>query len=270
METPAALAGWTLEPLAASSFCRTFRASKGPLRLFVKTGDAALLAAEADGLQALAATGTVRVPSVELSAEGVLAMEWLDLQSPDRGFGERLGRALQSLHAHASSVLFGWPRDNFIGATPQANAQSGDWLQFFAEQRLRAMLRRLGDQRVAEAVERVADRLPLLFDDGYEPRPALIHGDLWSGNWGMLADGTPVVFDPAVSVSDPEAELAMMELFGSPPAGFWQAYPVHPGYARRRRAYQLYHLLNHAVLFGGGYAQQALRVAREITAAGGR
>jgi fructosamine-3-kinase len=90
---------------------------------------------------------------------------------------------------------------------------------------------------------------------------------LWSGNWGTLADGTPVVYDPAVSCSDAEAELAMMELFGSPPAGFHAAYAAASGRRRDRRrtlVYQLYHLLNHAVLFGGGYAQQALRVTRAV------
>jgi len=109
--------------------------------------------------------------------------------------------------------------------------------------------------------------MPRLFEDGHTPRPALVHGDLWSGNWGMLADGTPVVYDPAVSYSDAEAELAMMELFGSPPAGFWRSYRPHEGYARRRPLYQLYHLLNHAVLFGGGYEQQARRAAEGVAGA---
>jgi protein-ribulosamine 3-kinase len=107
--------------------------------------------------------------------------------------------------------------------------------------------------------------MPSLFADGYMPRPSLIHGDLWSGNWGMLEDGTPVVFDPCVSYSDREADLAMMELFGSLPAEFWRGYGAMPaGYSRRKRLYQLYHLLNHAVLFGGGYAQQVLHCAREL------
>jgi protein-ribulosamine 3-kinase len=84
----------------------------------------------------------------------------------------------------------------------------------------------------------------------------------------MLADGTPVIYDPAVSCSDAEAELAMMELFGSPPAGFWGAYReaagLHDGYARRRGLYQLYHLLNHALLFGGGYVRQSMALAQGL------
>jgi protein-ribulosamine 3-kinase len=261
--TPA-LPGWQLEPLAASGFCDTWRATRGHDRLFVKTGRADLLAAEANGLRALADTRTIRVPAVVHTAQGVLAMEWLDLVAPDVGFGKRLAQALRQLHAHDAGPLFGWPRDNFIGATAQTNSQNRDWLAFHADQRLRAMTARLAHEQLQEVIESVIDVMPLLFDDGYQPRPALIHGDLWPGNWGMLAGGTPVIYDPAVSVSDPEAELAMMELFGSLPAGFMQAYPVPEGYARRRPLYQLYHLLNHAVLFGGSYLASALACARGI------
>lgn len=118
------------------------------------------------------------------------------------------------------------------------------------------------------AVEAVRQALPRFFEDGYVPRPSLIHGDLWSGNRGMLPDGRPVIFDPAVSVSDAEADLAMMELFGSPPPGFWPAWRAvmgpHQGYERRRGLYQLYHLLNHALLFGGEYAAQSLSMARRL------
>lgn len=114
----------------------------------------------------------------------------------------------------------------------------------------------------------MVDALPRFFDDGHTPSPSLVHGDLWSGNWGMLADGTPAVYDPAVSCSDAECELAMMELFGAPPSGFWPAYReaagLHAGYGRRRG---LYHLLNHALLFGGGYASQAEALARRMAAA---
>ena len=110
------------------------------------------------------------------------------------------------------------------------------------------------------------------FDDGRLPRPSLIHGDLRSGNWAMLADGSPVVYDPAASCADAEAELAMTELFGAPPAGFWPAYRAagagpSPGHARRRPLYQLNHLLNHALLFGGGCLPQSLALARRLSAA---
>ena len=117
------------------------------------------------------------------------------------------------------------------------------------------------------AVDAVIAALPRIgAEPGHAARPSLIHGDLWSGNWGMLADGTPLVWDPAVSWSDAEADLAMMELFGSPPAGFWSAYEaaagLDAGYPRRRALHQLYHLLNHVLLFGASYRAQALACAR--------
>jgi fructosamine-3-kinase len=118
------------------------------------------------------------------------------------------------------------------------------------------------DSVLIDTLRRLIAVLPSFFDDGHAPRPSLIHGDLWSGNWGGLQGGVPVLYDPVVSVSDAEAELAMMELFGAPPSGFFPAYReaagLAAGYARRRPLYQLYHLLNHALLFDGGYAHQSL------------
>lgn len=239
------------------------------------------LQAEAEGLAALAATGTITLPAVHscgidaASGRATLVMDWLELTRPDAGFGARLGEALGALHAAPplqGNGRFGWTRDNFIGATSQVNGWSDDWLAFHREQRLGAMAMRLSaagaSGELLSAVEAVQQALPRFFDDGHVPRPSLIHGDLWRGNWGMLPDGRPVLFDPAVSVSDAEAELAMMELFGGPPVGFWPAWRAvmgpHAGYERRRGLYQLYHLLNHALLFGGGYVGQALQVAQKL------
>jgi fructosamine-3-kinase len=260
-------------------------------RRFVKTLPAQrleALRAEAEGLAALAATGTIQVPAVHscgidpASGRAQLVMDWLDLRPPDAGFGARLGEALGRLHARRPSQgsgRFGWEADNFIGATPQLNGWSDSgglegWIAFHRDKRLGAMAQRLAGAgasgELLHAVEAVQDALPRFFDDGHVPRPSLIHGDLWSGNWGMLPDGRPVIFDPAVSLSDAEAELAMMELFGSPPPGFWPAWGAVMGrdgrehYERRRGLYQLYHLLNHALLFGGGYASQSLAVARQL------
>lgn len=310
---------WQLHALAASGFCETWRAERvadaasvGPPRLFVKSLPLAsrhregidVLAAEADGLQALRRTDTIGVPEVAACGHdpeadrSLLAISWLDLRARS-GSGERFGRALGALHQAAppvdegSPAAFGWHRDNLLGATPQRNRRSAgttaaDWIGFFGRARLGALCERLrapagravaggGDIRgepaepaeLCDAVDAVIEQLPCFFDDGHVPRPSLIHGDLWSGNWATPGDGTPVVFDPAVSVSDAEAELAMLELFGSPPAGFWPAYRAvtggpAAGYARRMELYQLYHLLNHALLFGGGYVEQSLRVAQRL------
>lgn len=280
---------WTAQPLNASTFCGTWRAQAAHEQLFVKSAPLAaadVLSAEADGLQALAATQTIRVPAVagywsdDDQDLVVLALEWLNFRTPTIGFGARFGQALAALHRALppqADGRYGWRRNNTLGGTPQGNVWSSKdgcpgWIEFFGHQRLGAMRERLatGDAPAAllEAVDAVITTLPGFFTDGYQPRASLIHGDLWCGNWGMLADGAPVIYDPAVSCSDAEAELAMMELFGSPPADFWPAYRksfrLANGYEHRRGLYQLYHLLNHALLFGGGYVQQSLAAARKL------
>lgn len=283
-EVSLALGGrWELRPLGTSAFCDTWQASQGRLKLFVKTArSAGMLRAEADGLRALDSTRCIRVPKVHALTDlpgggAALALEWLDFARPDPAFGKRFGQALAALHARRCPLEpagFGWRGDNYIGATPQRNtplqpAGCLGWLAFYARSRLAAMRDRLpGDAtELRYAVDAVIEALPGLFADGYVPRPTLIHGDLWQGNWDMLEDGSPVIFDPAVSCSDPQAEIAMMELFGSAPRGFRQAYQDAGGTwptPERLRLYQLYHLLNHVVLFGDSYLQQTLRVAHSL------
>ncbi|HEX4300988.1 MAG TPA: fructosamine kinase family protein [Gammaproteobacteria bacterium] len=235
--------------------------------LFLKTGDADILAAEADGLKALAAAKALRVPAVYASGtaerEGYLLMEWLPLVRNSAGAAARLGEALARQHLMRRQ-RFGWPRSNFIGATPQFNRESEDWIGFFREQRLGFQLRLAAEDghrgELQDAAATLVAGLPKLFA-GYTPHPALLHGDLWSGNWGVLVDGGPAVFDPAVYCGDRESDLAMTELFGGFPAEFYAAYRLHapldPGYAVRRDLYQLYHVLNHLNLFGEGYLGQA-------------
>ena len=165
---------------------------------------------------------------------------------------------------------FGFDRDNFCGLTPQENAWSGDWAGFFRDRRLGALIRRLeqrGDLGADErdVYARLLDRLPDLL--GHAPRPSLIHGDLWSGNFLAAAVG-PALVDPAAYCADREAEWAMMLLFGGFPetvlAAYQEAWPLPEGWRERVPLYQLYHVLNHFLLFGGGYGGQAIRIARNF------
>ena len=147
---------------------------------------------------------------------------------------------------------FGWSRDNYIGSTPQANGWCENWAGFWRERRLKPQL---------ELAKR--NGFDLRFDEdllkNHSPQPALLHGDLWSGNAGFTTHG-PVVFDPAVYYGDREADLAMTELFGGFPRAFYEAYeetyPLDEGYRARKHLYNLYHLLNHLNLFGAGYLSQ--------------
>lgn len=242
---------------------------------FVKLNSASqaeMFAAEAEGLRQIAATATVRVP--EPVCWGVtgdsayLVLEYLRLGHA--GSGAVLGERLAAMHRVTQSQ-FGWKRDNTIGSTPQRNNPATDWLCFFRQHRLGYQLdlaerNGWGGELLGLGATLMA-RLDGLFD-GYCPRPSLLHGDLWSGNHAYLTDGTPTVYDPAVYFGDREADIAMTELFGGFGrefyAGYRAAWPLDPGYATRKTLYNLYHILNHANLFGGGYGHQAVRMMQQL------
>lgn len=236
-------------------------------RFFLKLNRAEkadMFAAEAEGLAELARADAIRVP--QPIAHGVSGAEaWLVLEHLElggRGSSAELGRRLAALHRKSNSY-FGWHRHNTIGATHQPNTPSHDWIAFYREQRLKFQLNLArsngAGQRLLANGERLLADLAAFFP-GYAPSPSLLHGDLWGGNYGY-AQGEPVLFDPAVYYGDREADLAMTELFGGFPTDFYAAYreawPLDPGYSRRRELYNLYHVLNHYNMFGGGYGSQA-------------
>jgi protein-ribulosamine 3-kinase len=247
--------------------CHRLQTGCGPL--FVKLADARLrpmLEAEAEGLRELAAAA-VRVPQVlavgEAAESAYLALEWIDFVPGSRSTESRFGEQLANQH-RLSAERFGWHRDNTIGSTPQQNAWSDDWVAFFRERRLRFQLelaRRRApgphlEARGAELLERVGE-----FFATYRPIPSLLHGDLWGGNFAADEHGSPVIFDPAVYYGDRETDLAMTQLFGGFGAGFHAAYEaawsLDSGARVRVDLYNLYHVLNHLNLFGGGYARKA-------------
>ena len=236
--------------------------------LFVKLNDAGrydMFVAEAEGLSELAQADAVRVPDVICSGAGsersFLVLEFIALQSGSSTAARRLGTGLAQLHAYRGKA-FGWHRDNTIGSTPQINTATADWVAFFGRWRLGYQLdlaRRAGAGRLADLGAKLCEKLPRFFA-GVTIEPALLHGDLWGGNWGSC-DDQPVIFDPAVYYGDPESDIAMTTLFGGFPREFYDAYragrPDQPGGSQRRELYRLYHVLNHYNLFGGGYAAQA-------------
>ena len=230
--------------------------------------------AEAAGLAELRSAGAVRVPEVfdvGTDADGAfIEMERLALRRGGDHDAAALGEQLAALHRHTAEQ-HGWHRDNTIGLTPQPNPQNSNWIEFFREHRLRFQLG-LVEQKgyggeLQELGEALAVRLDKLFDS-YDPAPSLLHGDLWAGNWGV-ADGVPVVFDPAVYYGDRESDIAMTQLFGGFGSAFYREYerawPLAEGSSRRLELYKLYHVLNHVNLFGAGYLDQALSILRRLT-----
>ena len=236
----------------------------------------AMFAAEAAGLAELEWAHAVRVPRVLASGHtercAFLALEWIEVGVAGPDCEARLGQELAALHA-VTAPRFGWVRDNTIGRTPQANAASDDWAEFFRERRLRPQLELTKAHGFAELLatpgERLLESVHVLLA-GHRPAASLLHGDLWGGNWLASAAGEPVLIDPAVYYGDRETDLAMTRLFGGFGERFYQAYqaaaPLAFGWQARAELYNLYHVLNHANLFGGGYAGQARAMIEHLLA----
>ena len=236
---------------------------------------AQMFSAEAAGLDEIGRTQTVRVPRPvchgACPAASWIVLEHLELKPADDRGMRALGSSLARLH-RVTSRRYGWSRANTIGSTPQINTPGDDWILFWRERRLGFQLglaTAKGHGRLVASGERLMERLPALFE-GYSPSPSLLHGDLWSGNAAMTAGGEPVIYDPAVYYGDREADLAMTELFGGFPQSFYDAYradyPLDAGYGTRKHLYNLYHVLNHLNLFGGGYGAQAERMIEQLLA----
>jgi fructosamine-3-kinase len=255
---------------------RGYLLTDGDRTFFLKLNSAdqaTMFEAEADGLRNLQATGTIRVPmpicfGVDLGTS-YLVLEWLDLAKGRSTGWYALGQQLARLHqAPPPAQTFGWHRHNTIGSTLQINTRMLNWADFWTEHRIgyQVQLARrrggnfpLGDRLVAAIPQLLAD---------YAPQPSLVHGDLWSGNAAVTEAGEPVIFDPAVYYGDREVDLAMTELFGGFPADFYTGYqavfPLDAGYDQRKILYNLYHVLNHYNLFGGGYEAQAQQMMQEL------
>lgn len=235
-----------------------------------------LFSKEAACLRAMRASGTsLVVPKVIAFADpegglpGFLITEMLEPGRRVVDFDERFGRGLAELH-RATADAFGFEVDTYCGATPQPNPWTKSWIEFYRTQRLGHQLRLARERGVlgspdAKRFARLLDRLPELLEGPEEP-PALIHGDLWSGNLHVSPAGTPALIDPASYYAHREAELGMMTLMGGYSGRVYDAYdevyPLDPGWRDRNPLYELYHLVNHANLFGGGYVSQTMSLVR--------
>jgi fructosamine-3-kinase len=232
--------------------------------------------AEAQGLKQMAATQTIRVPHPicwgVAGNSSYLVLEWLDLGRGSSEAWKSMGRQLAALHQarQPQAMGFGWQQNNTIGSTPQINAWTQTWTEFWTRHRLGfqfQLARRRGGHFPQQ--DRLLTAVPELLAD-YHPQPSLVHGDLWSGNAAMTIAGEPLIFDPAPYWGDREVDLAMTELFGGFPMEFYRGYdevfPRDSGYSRRKVLYNLYHILNHFNLFGGSYQSQANRMIDQILA----
>jgi fructosamine-3-kinase len=252
-----------------------YRASGNGTEYFVKLNSASqveMFAAEAIGLKQMYATQTISVPQAicwgTAANSSYIVLQWLDLGGSNSQSWREMGRQLAAMHREGTSESFGWERNNTIGSTPQINTWTDNWADFFAEYRLGYQLKlakrrggNFGDiNQVIKAVRnKLADR---------QPQASLVHGDLWSGNAAITSDGKPVILDPATYYGDCETDIAMTELFGGFPKAFYhgynEAWQLDSGYQQRKSLYNLYHVLNHFNLFGGGYGSQAQRIINNM------
>jgi len=257
----------------------TWRVQDGKRGYFIKTNRSDCLdmfEAEAEGLRELHAAAAVRVPEPVCcglaGGQAYIVMELIPTGPAGADSLERFGRELAAMH-RVSRGRYGWHRDNTIGSTHQPNGEHHDWIGFWRDRRLGYQLELAAGNGASTGFLRKGERLMADFPalmDGHDPQPSLLHGDLWGGNFATTRDGEPVIFDPAVYFGDREADLAMTELFGGFGSRFYAAYdeawPRDPGYEVRCTLYNLYHIINHFNMFGGGYGGQAERMMDRLLA----
>lgn len=225
--------------------------------------------AEAIGLQALAASKAIKIPQVIHVENDFLLIEDLGLGSTTKTYWEALGEGLAELHRKPVNQ-FGFNVDNYCGSTPQENTLSNDGFEFFANYRIlklasSAFHKNLMDRQDLTALETIAANLSHWIP---EQDPILIHGDLWSGNIHCCENGEPALIDPATYWGWAEAELAMTDLFGGFSNGFYESYESNSKIAKdwRERVplYNLYHLLNHLLLFGSSYLSPIRNICKRF------
>lgn len=267
-------------PLSGGDINAAYRLDSTSGAYFVKVNRPELLpmfVAEAQGLLEMAQSQTCRVPQpITHGATAKLAfivLEYIEFTAGSTQDEARLGEQLAQLH-HQARPYFGWHSDNTIGSTPQSNTRCTDWIEFWRTHRLDFQLKLAAEKgyhgKLQTLGAKLSADLDLLLID-YQPKPSLLHGDLWRGNVAYTHAGQPVLFDPACYYGDREADLAMTELFGGFGTRFYAAYnalyPLDSGYALRKQLYNLYHILNHLNLFGGSYLSQAERLCAQLSAA---
>ena len=270
----------TIEIVGGGSINRVYRLTTLDGSVFLlKTNEKSALdmfEAEREALDTLRRAEAIRVPEpIQVSAGGGLSfllLEHLEFGRKTPAATEACGHALAALHGHRAS-RFGWHRDNTIGRTKQVNDWSDDWLEFWRDKRLGYQLKLAAGNGIGASVRAAGralqDRLPEFFTD-YVPDASLLHGDLWGGNWAATWGEEPVIFDPATYYGDRETDIAMTTLFGGFGSEFYAAYneswPLDAGFKRRCDLYNLYHVLNHYNLFGGGYRQQVAGLLQKLLA----
>lgn len=255
-----------IKSVSGGSINDTFEISTSVGKFFGKKNSASLypemFEKEAKGLQLLSGKSILKVPEAidtgQSENTAFLILEHIESGEKQSSFWNRFAKGLAQLHKN-SADFFGLDHDNYIGSLHQSNRSHDNWCDFFRAERLekQAKLARDNgrmDSTIINAFEKFYRKLPEIFPE--EP-PALIHGDLWGGNYMVNKNGEPVIIDPAVYYGHREMDLGMSQLFGGFDSELYEAYhqyyPLEKGWQERLDYCNLYPLMVHVNLFGGGY-----------------
>ena len=250
------------ESVTGGDINQAFRLVTKSDSFFVKLNNAAIepdmFSAESKGLQALGVSTPGVLDFGVFGNEAFLIMEWIERAKNSKEGQENLGRLLAGIH-RKNTKNFGLQYNNFIGSLRQINNTETNWTQFYSRQRLEKQLDLASQKHLIDTtIRQQFEKLYLKLDTLYEPeKPALLHGDLWSGNYIISTDSQPFLIDPAIYYGHREMDIAMSKLFGGFEPAFYNAYhenfPLAPGWERRISLWQLYPLLVHLNLFGKSY-----------------
>lgn len=267
-----------IHPIGGGSINQTFRLTTLGQNLFCKINSVSrfpqLFQKEAKALRFLALQNNLKTPQVlhyiETDAYQVLIMEWIDSGPTTERFWKAFGCQLAALHSITNNN-FGWEEDNYMGSVVQHNKWTADWPSFFSSQRLLPLAKQCLRQKLLAtthitALEKVCDKLGNIFNPA--DRPALLHGDLWSGNFMCSSKEEPVLIDPAIYFGHPSVDLAMTTLFGGSDKAFYEAYQYHSpfpsNYQEQWSVCNLYPLLIHLLLFDSSYRPQIEQIVRKF------
>lgn len=256
-----------------------YRIESGDHRFFCKTNSAVkfpqLFLKEMHGLELIARQGIIKVPKLidcfEVEDQQVLLLEWIQEGERTENFWKLFGEQLAAMH-QVSNDHFGLDEDNYMGSVPQPNQSSDEWCQFFVHQRLQPLIEACLPKYLLTAkhqrqFESVYTKLPSIFEK--KQKPALVHGDLWSGNFMCNEKSEPVLIDTAVYFGYPSVDLGMSSLFGGFPSIFYEAYHYHSpfpsNYKEQWEVCNLYPLLIHLYLFGNSYLSQIETTLKKFT-----
>ena len=265
------------EPLSGGCISNAYKVTfEDNLSYLIKVNEhspADMFIKEAHGLQELRKANSIKVPEVILYNAGYILLEFISSATKKKDFFEEFGRKFARMHKH-TAVEFGFYEDNYIGSTTQINTNDestrNNWTSFYFNNRLLYQFKLAekngyADSEFRKVFAKIADKIETILE-GSDETPALLHGDLWSGNYMADEKGEACIIDPAVYYGNREADLAMTKLFGGFPASFYQTYneiyPLKVGWEYRENIYMLYHVINHLNLFGSGYYALALSLMK--------